>query len=93
MRAEKLLIGPELTKERWTWRSPHGGELHGLPNGLPFGSKSKGKLLLRSCPIQCEKNWKFSFFSVATKRPVQNQPQIYKYIAFWIQINRNIVNT
>ena len=34
------------------------------PNGKPFGSKSKGKLLLRSYPIQCERKWKYSFLSV-----------------------------
>ena len=28
------------------------------PNGIPFGSKSKGKLSLRSYPIQCERKWK-----------------------------------
>ena len=34
------------------------------PNGIPFGSKSKGKLSSRSYPIQCERNWKYSFLSV-----------------------------
>ena len=34
------------------------------PNGIPFGSKSKGKLSPRSCPIQCERIWKYSFLSV-----------------------------
>ena len=33
-------------------------------NGIPFGSKSKGKLSPRSYPIQCERNWKYSFLSV-----------------------------
>ena len=28
------------------------------PNGIPFGSKSKGKLSPRSYPIQCERRWK-----------------------------------
>ena len=32
------------------------------PNGIPFGSKSKGKLSPRSYPIQCER--KYSFLSV-----------------------------
>ena len=31
------------------------------PNGIRFGSKSKGKLSPRSYPIQCE--WKYSFIS------------------------------
>ena len=34
------------------------------PNGNPFGSKSEGKLLPRSYPIQCESKWKYSFLSV-----------------------------
>ena len=34
------------------------------PNGVPFGSKSKGKLLLRSYPIQFERKCKSSFLSV-----------------------------
>ena len=34
------------------------------PNGIPFGLKSKGKLSPRSYPIQCERNWKYSFLSV-----------------------------
>ena len=34
------------------------------PNGFPFCSKSKGKLSPRSYPIQCERNWKYSFVSV-----------------------------
>ena len=31
------------------------------PNGIPFGSKSKGKLSPRSYPIHCERKWKHSF--------------------------------
>ena len=31
------------------------------PNGNPFGSKWKGKLSLRSYPIQCERKWKYKF--------------------------------
>jgi len=42
------------------------------PNGLPFGSKSKGKLSPWSYPIQCERKWKYSFLSVA-KDSVQTQ--------------------
>ena len=34
------------------------------PNGIPFGSKSKGKLSPRSYLIQCESKWKYSFLSV-----------------------------
>ena len=39
------------------------------PNGIPFGSKSKGKLSPRSYPIQCERNWKDSFLSVTRPDP------------------------
>ena len=34
------------------------------PNGLPIGSKSKGKLSPRSYLIQFERKWKSSFLSV-----------------------------
>ena len=34
------------------------------PNGIPFGSKSKEKLLPQSYPIQYEREWKYSFRSV-----------------------------
>ena len=34
------------------------------PNRIPFGSKSKGKLSPRSYSIQCERKWKYCFFSV-----------------------------
>ena len=34
------------------------------PNGVPFGSKSKGKQSLRPYPIQCERKRKYSFLSV-----------------------------
>ena len=34
------------------------------PNGIPFGSKSKGKLSPRSYPIRCERKMKYSFLSV-----------------------------
>ena len=33
------------------------------PNGILFGLKSKGKLSPRSYPIQCEKNWIYSFLT------------------------------
>ena len=35
------------------------------PNGISFGSKSKGKLSPRSYPIQCERKWNTIFLSVA----------------------------
>ena len=35
------------------------------PNGIPSGSKLKGKLLPRSYPIQCERKWKYSFLSAS----------------------------
>ena len=34
-------------------------------NGIPFGSKSEGKLSPRSYPIQCERKWKYNFLSEA----------------------------
>ena len=34
------------------------------PNGIPFGSKSKGKLSPRSYSIRFERKWKHSFVSV-----------------------------
>ena len=33
------------------------------PNGIPFGSKSKGELSPRSYPIQYERKRKYSFLS------------------------------
>ena len=33
------------------------------PNGIQFGSKSNGKLSLRSYPLQIEGKWKHSFLS------------------------------
>ena len=38
------------------------------PNGIPFGSKSKGKLSPRSYPIQFERNWNTSFLSAPASR-------------------------
>ena len=38
------------------------------PNGIPFGSKSKWKLSSWSYPIQCEREWKYSFFSAEVSR-------------------------
>ena len=37
------------------------------PNGIPFGSESKGKLSPRSYPIQCERKWKYSSLSVSNE--------------------------
>ena len=37
-------------------------------NGVPFGSKSKGKLSPRSDPMQVERKWKHSFLSVLFAR-------------------------
>ena len=34
------------------------------PNGIQFGWKSKGNLSPWSYPIQCERNWRYSFISV-----------------------------
>ena len=42
------------------------------PNGISLGSKSKGKLSLRSYPIQCGRKWKYSFLSVHTEKFFQN---------------------
>ena len=36
------------------------------PNGIPFGSKLKGKLSPRAYPIQCEGKWKYSFLSACS---------------------------
>ena len=33
-------------------------------DGIPFGSKSKGKQSTRSYPIQFERKWKYSFLGV-----------------------------
>jgi len=34
------------------------------PNGIPVGSKSKGKLSPRAYPIQYERKWNTSFLSL-----------------------------
>ena len=39
-----------------------------VPNGILFGSKSKGQLSPQSYPIQCERKWKYSFLSVYVMR-------------------------
>ena len=38
------------------------------PNGISFGTESKGNLSPRSYPIQCERNWKCSFLSAIGQR-------------------------
>ena len=48
-------------------------------NGIPFGSKSNGKLSPRSYPNQCERKWKYSFLTVHTE----------KYFPNLIKSNRN----
>ena len=54
------------------------------PNGFPFGLKSKGNLSPRSYPIQCERNWKYSFLSVHKTEHMENyitdkSPKSMKY--------------
>ena len=46
------------------------------PNGIPFGSKSKGKLSPRSYPIQFERKWNTSFLSVGANKCV--------FYAYWL---------
>ena len=38
-----------------------------VPNGIPFGSKSKGNLSPQPYPIRFEGKWKYSFLSVPFK--------------------------
>ena len=47
------------------------------PNGIPYGTKSKGKLSPRSYPIQCERKWKHSSLSV-----------LYMHIAGYVEKRR-----
>ena len=49
-----------ILNEIWSWWQIR-------PNGLPFGSKSKGKLSPLSYPIQYERKLKYSFLSVSKK--------------------------
>ena len=37
------------------------------PNGIPVGSKWKGKLSPRSYIIQCERKWKYSFLNAYSR--------------------------
>ena len=63
------------------------------PNGIPFGSSSKGKLSPPSYPIQCERQWKYSFLSVlfvifypvSTTFPLYIYIYIYTCIVFSVQ--------
>ena len=41
------------------------------PNGIPFDSKSKGKLSPRSYPIQSERKCKYSFLSEAAPHTLE----------------------
>ena len=43
------------------------------PNGIQFGSKSKGKLTPRSDPIQFERKWTYSFLSVSLNNPIHRK--------------------
>ena len=53
------------------------------PNGIPFGSKLKGKLSQRSYPIQCERKWKYSFLSAAIcKFPQRSGVQLLRTTFF-----------
>ena len=64
------------------------------PNGIPFGSKSKGKLSPRSYPIQYERKWKYSFLSVETKRYMLNVNETCTAYASttgrWTQVTRRL---
>ena len=53
------------------------------PNGIPFGSKSNGKLSPRSCPIKCERKWKYSFLSAHTEKSF---PNLVNLNQIWIVI-------
>ena len=50
-------------------RSDSGFPFDFEPNGFPFGSKSKGKLSPRSCPIEFHRKWNVSFLSAETGTP------------------------
>ena len=56
------------------------------PNGIPFGSKSKGKLSQRSYPIQCERKWKYSFLSA------QDKLRITLALNYQLIITKNLPN-
>ena len=45
------------------------------PNGIRFGSRSKGKLSPRSYPIHCERKWKYSFLSAQRTTAVIMTPR------------------
>ena len=51
------------------------------PNGIPFGSKSKGELSPRPYPIQLERKWKYSFFNVRVK--VGRDTRSVEGVFFW----------
>ena len=49
-------------------------------NGIPFGSKSKGKLSPRSYPIQCERNRNIVFLCM---RGNFDRNSVLKFIRFY----------
>ena len=71
-------VQPAWNAPMWHWENSHYNSFHiewdmivvtvfflrFWTKKTPFGSKSKGKLLPRSYPIQCERKWKYSFLSV-----------------------------
>ena len=48
------------------------------PNGIPFSSKSKGKLSVRSYPIQCERKWNTSFSSAVHVQIITEKGQSFE---------------
>ena len=52
------------------------------PNGIPFGSKSKGKLSPRSYPIQYERKWKYNFLSAPDRWELFRLVRGYPIICF-----------
>ena len=55
--------------------------------GIPFGSKSKGKLSPRSYPIQFERKWKYCFLSV-TAFMTSNISAFFSFAASWASMLR-----
>ena len=53
-------------------------------NEISFGSKLKGQLSRRSCPIQFERKWKYSFFQCSltetvSKLQLKDLPQLQTF--------------
>jgi len=59
-----------------------GSKSKGKPNGITFGSKSKGKPSPRSYPIWFERKWNASFFSVQSLMTLASYQHTYT-IHFW----------